>query len=398
MTSISEPTQPFDHHDPELGTEPALVARQAQMRAQCPIVHTEAQGGMYVVTGYDAARAIASRPKTFSSAKGVMIPYEDREKIPPLEFDPPEHTRWRKFMNAGLSAKAVAAIEPAVKQRVESLIDAFAHRGSCDLVAEFAVQVPTMTIAELVGITADARSEMVQRAHAWMGSAGTPDQPAEDARFAGFVMGQVQARRDHPTGDYLTTAVTEPVDGRMLSDGEIVGLMIALLVGGHHSTTSTLASMLMHVGSDEQLRARLISDPQDIEAAIEETVRLDTPLQAFARQATETTTVEGVEIPAGADVFVCYGAANRDPSVFDQPDEFDLERTPNPHLGFGVGIHKCVGIHLARMQVRVAVAAILRRIPDYQLVDVPVAHVVGGMQLLLPNLAVTFTPAEAATN
>ena len=359
----------------------------------CPVAHSDAHGGYYMLAGYQEVKQSAGAWKTFSSAGGTNLP-KAPIRIAALEFDPPDHAFWRDIYREVLNLGTYRSFEKRVEEQVAALIDAFVTRGHAELVAELTSVVPVTTICEIIGIQ-DAERAMAARRIALETFDLVGDPPALGAalgRFAGFCMEEVDARRRQPREDFLTRLGTEPVDGALLTDDQIVNLVISFLIGGHHSTTSAMTSLLAHVAADPALRDRLIADPELIPRAVEETIRLDTPLHGFYRQTTCPVDVAGVAIPEGSEVQLNYGAANRDPSVYAAPAQFDLDRPSTAHLGFGHGIHTCVGAQLARLELRLTLQQVLARLPDLTLAT-PLDESLwsGGHLQALPRLDITFT-------
>ena len=260
--------------------------------------------------------------------------------------------------------------------------------GECDLVSQFTEQLPPAVICRIVGLDDELAYEMrdvsMRLGTSWDSRDGLRGRAAPISAHSSCRRSSRVARRRRD--DYLTRLATEPFRGEPLPDEQIVMMMIGFLLAGHESTTAAMSSALYHVlsrGLDEQLLA----------SAIEETLRLNTPFHQFRRVTTCPVEIGGAELPAGADVMLNYAAANRDPDAFESPDEFVADRRPNPHLGFGFGVHTCVGAPLARMELRVAIPELLRRFPDLRLTQDGVQwDFVGGNLAFVHELCATFTP------
>jgi len=217
------------------------------------------------------------------------------------------------------------------------------------------------------------------------------------AEFGEVTVGEIHKRKREPRDDYLTYLASVEVEGRELDDDDYVVLLAAFLGAGHHSTTSAMSSLIYEVFSDDRLKAKLTENPEAIADAVEETLRLHPPFYGFFRRTTEDTEVEGVTIPEGCDVYMGWAAANRDPDQFPEPDEFRMDRGRNRHLSFGFGVHTCPGAPLARMELRVAIEELLRRIPDLKIeIDEPKYEFGGGDYAFLVELPVSFEPQAAA--
>ena len=381
-------------HDDHASSTREQHALYAELHSRpCPVAHSDAYGGYYMLVGHREVKQAAGSWQTFSSAGGTGLP-KAPIRIAALEFDPPDHAFWRDIYREVLNLATYRSSQTRVEAHVAALIDAFAPRGRAELVAELTAVVPVTTICEIIGIRDPERALAARRiALETFELTGDPEAlGAALGRFAGFCLEEVDARRRAPRDDFLTRLGTQPARGALLTDEQIVNLVISFLIGGHHSTTSAMTSLLATVASDPELRDRLVADPALIPRAVEETIRLNTPLHGFYRQTTCPVDVAGVPIPAGSEVQLNYGAANRDPSVYVAPDKFDLDRPTASHLGFGHGIHTCVGAQLARLELRLTLQQVLTRLPDLTLatpLDEPVWS--GGHLQALPRLEVAFT-------
>ena len=224
---------------------------------------------------------------------------------------------------------------------------------------------------------------------------GSPEFAERMDEFSAFVDGQLDERRAHPRDDFLTQVASGVVDGVTVDSEGATGLLIAYLLGGHHSTGSSIAFLFRELLSRDAVRSSVRSDPKLLAKAVEESLRLNTPLQYFARTALGDVELETGGVPRGRRVLVDLAAANRDPRQFENPDDFDLERRRNPHVAFGAGGHVCLGQHLARAEIRVAISRVLERLPDVALSGAAPEVVVGGKLLTTATLPVTFTPEVA---
>jgi cytochrome P450 len=385
----------FNHHESSVE---AMWELYPQLHSSCPVAHSDALGGFYMLTGYDDVKDAASRWNDFSSAGGMMLP-KAPFRIAAIEFDPPEHDFWRGLFREVLRPGTYRAFAERLEQHIHTLIGEFAASGRADLVAELTDPLPVMSICELIGIHEPDRAREVRRiALEAFYATGDPAASAEAlGSFAAFCLKEVEDRRSQPRDDFLTRLGTGTADGtesgRPLEDAEIVNLLIGFLIAGHHTTSSVMSSMLLHVAADPLLRVRLIDDPALIPKMVEETVRLDTPLHGFFRQTTRDVEIDQVPIPVGSEVMLNYAAANRDPAVFDRPQSLDIDRPKNPHLGFGFGIHTCVGAQLARLELQTTLRIVLTELTDLALRDEPINTLwSGGNLYMIDRLPVTFTP------
>ena len=384
----------FNPHETDVDGARGLYA--SMHRQGCPVIHSEQLGGFYLTASHPETRKAAADWRTYSSAAGVTLPKRPF-KSAALEYDPPEHGFWRDLFKEVLNLATYREFEAKITEHAGELIAEFAPRGRADLATELGEILPVMTICEIVGVHDRERALLAREiALEVMASFGDADASARAReRYVGFCMEEIDDRRRHPREDFLTRLGTaEVAPGRMLADDEIVSLLTGFLVAGHHTTSSLLAGVFQRVAADPELRDGLIADPTLISAAIEETLRLDTPLHGFFRRTTSATTFADVPIASGSEVMLNYAAANRDPAVFGCPEDFDLGRKPNPHLAFGFGIHSCPGSQLARLEARVVLEELLRRLPDLTADEEPVEiDWLGANLALIPRVPVTFTPA-----
>ncbi len=376
----------------------APPARSLEMfeaaRKQCPVAHSREHSGFYMLLDYADVKGAMSDHRTFSSEPQVLRPMLPRKPIPALEMDPPRHQAWRSIFTGAITAKTAASMESFVRADINRHIDGFIGAGSCDLIHELAEPVPAETICRLVGIDDALVPRVRETALAMFAAQGDPEEfGRRQADFAAITVSEIHARRSEPRDDYLTQLASLEVEGRALDDADYVGLMAAFLGAGHHSTTSAMASLIYEVFSKPEVRDALEREPAKIPGAVEEALRLRPPFFGFFRRATRPVTLSGVDIPEQCDVYMGWAAANRDPKVFESPGEFRMSRYPNRHLSFGFGIHTCPGAALARMELRVLLEELLRRIPDLQVaVDEPVYRFGGGDYSFMATLPVKFAP------
>lgn len=368
-------------------------------RGQCPVAHSREHDGFYMLLNYDDVKSAMSDHGTFSSEPQVLRPMLPRKPIPALDMDPPRHSAWRAIFNRAITPKTPRLMEPFVRADIGRHIDGFIERGSCDLIHELAEAVPAETICRLVGIDDELVQTVRERAVAMFAAMGDPEEfGRRQAAFAEVTVAEVHKRRAQPREDYLTQLASMEIEGRPLDDDDYVVLLAAFLGAGHHSTTSAMSSLVYEVFSKPEIRDALKADPSKIASAVEEALRLRPPFFGFFRRTKKATEVEGVEIPAGTDVYMGWAAGNRDPQAFEAPTEYRLNRPPNRHLSFGWGIHTCPGAALARMELRVLLEELLRRMPDLRVsVDKPDYHFGGGDYVYMATLPVNFTPGVRET-
>jgi cytochrome P450 len=349
------------------------------------------------VSSYDAVRGAALSTEQFRSGDGVFVPPNDLPAVPALEFDGDEHTRWRRLMNDLLSLSAVRRQHPMIVDVVDRQIDMFASSGTADLVKDFAHPVPGIVIGRLVGLTHEPALRSQELAEHVFGAIGDDGLDAAMGRFVEFIMPELHRRRTNPTGDFLSALASGRYHEMEVDDPTAVQILAALLGGGFHSTASGISSLIYHVISRPEIRSRVLTEPNDLKRAVDESLRITTPLQLFARTVAHETELEGVNLPAGSRCMLNYAAANRDPHTFPEPASFDIDRHPNRHLAFGIGPHLCVGQHLARAEMSIALSRLLTRLPDITLTSKPVlSGLVSGQLMRIETLPSRFTPSEEA--
>lgn len=386
-------TARFDQH--RASVEEAYAAYE-ELRAGCPVAHSDAHGGYVMLSRYKDVRKAAIDWQTFSSSKGTGLPQDrSRPPLPALEMDPPEQAAWRKLYVDALTPAALRAMEPLVAEIADDLIDCFAAKGTCDLVREYCEPLPILGISRAIGLTGKDPERI--RALALDLTESAPDPAAHRlaiGRLGEFVLSELHARRAAPLDDYLTVIAKAEIDGRPMSDQEAAIFMIGFLVAGHETTASAMAGMFSHVLGQPELQRRLLEDDRAMDAAIEEAVRLTSPFHGFSRTATRDVEVAGTVIPEGEVVRLCWASANRDADVFADPDRFDINRPANTHLGFGIGRHVCAGAPFARIEMRIALRRLLARLPDITAVNTEMDwHFAGGMMTIPERYEVRFTPA-----
>ena len=354
----------------------------ARARARCPVQKVRLADGhlAWVVLGYDAARRALGDPRISKDMLAALEANGDvvAGGLPGPEFsrhmlnvDPPVHTRLRRLVSRAFTPPRVAALEPAIRGIADKLLDELGETGpdaTVDLVEGYAYPLPFQVIGELLGIPEADRPEL----HAWFGvllTGWAGDPPAEAVKASGKIvayLGELAGtKRRRPDGD-LVSALAAAHDA--LTPQELLSTLFQLVVAGHDTTASLigngLVALLDHPG---QLKA-LLADLGQLPAAIDELIRFTAPVpHATFRVTAEPVTLGGVQIPAREQVLVCLGSANRDPGRFPAPDVLDIGRTGGPNLGFGHGIHYCLGASLARLEARIAFEVLLGRHPGLRL-------------------------------
>lgn len=406
------PTVHFDHHLAAFHEN--RVAEWAELR-KCPVAFNPSFGGFWAVSGYEEVSEACRDSLTYSSRYARRdsdgVDYRGIAGVPRpgntpalgiAEVEGPVHLALRRALGPFFAPTAVAEREPAMASLATSLLDERIEQGEIDLVADLTSPLPAMTTLDVVGLP---RANWHRYAELFTGfTAHGPGSPEHRAAMAAVpvVMEELaeatRSRRAEPSEDLLSALVTMRLDdGRALTDDEVTSV-VWNLVGGGVDTTSSLTSLtLLHLSDHPEDRRRLIDDPSLLPVAVEEFLRAFPVNESLSRTVTRDATLGGQQLRRGDHVLFSLLAANRDPRIFPSPDTVDLTRDPNPHLGFGVGPHRCLGMHLARSMFGVLLREVLTRIPDYR-VDP------GGVSYFGPNpslhgltrLRATFTPGRRA--
>ncbi len=337
----------------------------------------------YIISRHADLDMIYRDTKRFSSDKKKMFGPKYGEDSPLFEHhttslvfnDPPLHTRIRQAMVGALNARAIAAMEPALIKTVDLLLDRLSEKSHVDLIEDYASQIPIQVIGNLFDIPMDEREPLRDWSLAILSALEPSLTPKQEQRgndavreFIAFLRELVNKRRKapgNPDTDVLSRLIL--FEGEEISEIELLQNCIFILNAGHETTTNLIGNALTALHAFPDQMQMLKDEPEHIKRGVDEFLRFLSPNQFGNRLTTEEVEISGVTIPAGTNLHLCIGAANRDPSVFDDPNQLDLARHPNPHLAFAGGPHLCVGFSLARMEGRIAISRFLSRFPDYQL-------------------------------
>lgn len=342
------------------------------MREKGPVVHSDALGGFWCVTRYQEVRAAALDHRTFSSRNALEIGkqnWSDRPKTRLIETDPPEHTRIRKAMQAPILQKRMSNFSEGMRESVTDLLRVIAEKKEFDIVADLAEPIPQEVVGRILGFDEATRRinrELVLR----FVHSDLENSEATHADFWAFLIETVQDRLRHPGEDFLSELCTSEVDGKRFTEAELVGMLHGFALAGHHTAIDGISSMLKYASSDKVKKAYL-ADPSIGAQVVEETLRCDPPIHLEGRSTNVDTVVGGVEIPAGESVALLYASANHDDRHFENPEVFDISRGPVQHLAFGYGIHMCIGLHLARLEMNTVLEEMMRWFPSYRLAGEP---------------------------
>jgi cytochrome P450 len=329
--------------------------------------------GFVVVASRAAVDEVLRNPERYTSRDLVQL--GNVRPLIPLSVDPPEHLKYRKILDPLFAPKKMDAIEDDVAARVNHFIDSFVERGACNFSEEFAVPFPSAVFLGLMGLPWEELDNLLRLKDGIMRPGGGT-LPADEQMQIREGIGQeiyayfndiLDEREEHPEQDILTEFLRAEVEGEKLSREEILDICFLFLIAGLDTVTDSLSVFFAYLSQHPDHRRQIVEDSSVIPRAVEELLRWETPVAGIARAATDDSVVAGCPISAGSLVFVSIGAANVDPEVFKDPFEVRFDRVENRHLGFGGGVHRCLGSHLARRELRVALREWHRRIPDYEL-------------------------------
>jgi cytochrome P450 len=367
---------------PELAACPQPV--YSRMLAGCP-VHRAMVTGSAVISRYEDTMWGLRHPEIFSSEMDLQIALGNDRPMIPQQIDPPDQTRYRRLLDPHFSRRRMEALVPDIRKHAAALIDRFADRGECEFDREFAIPLPCTAFLSLCGLPYDDLDLFLKLKDGIIRPQNVyPDElrglePAQamekskelrkrsaDQIYAYFE-DVIADREKNPREDLMTQLVHAEIEGERLTHNEILDICFLLILAGLDTVTATLGCNIAYLAANPEQRRRLVADPELIPGAVEELLRWETPVTAVPRVCKQDVTIGGTEIKAGEMVTFLIGAANLDEGHFDHAGDVDFARGRNLHLAFGGGPHRCLGSHLARMELQVAMEEWHRRIPDYQI-------------------------------
>jgi cytochrome P450 len=371
---VSDWATDWSHLDEQWAADPYPI--QDDLRQRCPIAHTERFGGAWLPVTYDDVAAIAHDTERFTSRTVILGNFRPPLElapvgtIPPISSDPPFHHDARKLLLPPFTKTAISKLEPATRAFCHELIDTLGDRDVIDVATEYAEHIPMRVIADMLGYPPEDTSLFKEFVEVALEGINLPveERITSIGKQFDYHLKQIRAHVENPRDDLTTYLINAELYGNKLEAFHIAGTMSLLLVAGIDTTWSAIGASIWHLAKTPADRERLRSEPDLLPIAIEELLRAYAPV-TMARLVREDMEWHGVEMKAEDFVLLSFPAANRDPAQFERADEVVIDREANRHAAFGLGIHRCLGSHLARMELRVALEVWLERYPEFSLAD-----------------------------
>ncbi len=378
----------------------------AVLRREAPVFwHREPKGGpgFWAITKHADVVHVSKQPKIFSSWRGgtnifdLPQPELDQTRLMLVNMDPPQHTKYRRLVSQGFTPRQVARLEAHIRELASQIIDRVAPKGECDFVTEVAAELPLLVIAELMGVPVEDRRLIFDLSNRLIGFDDPEFQTSmEDGKQAAaemwaYAQELAERRRREPQDDLVSQLLNAEVDGERLTEMEFNFFFLLLAVAGNETTRNLISGGMLALFEHPDQKEKLLAHPELLPTAVEEMLRWISPVICFRRTATQDTELRGQKIREGDKVVMFYISANRDEEVFERADQFDITRSPNEHLAFGIGEHYCLGSNLARLEIRIMFEEILRRLPDIELAGQPRrlrSNFISGIK----SMPVRFTP------
>ncbi|MDQ0118787.1 cytochrome P450 [Pseudarthrobacter sp902506025] len=370
-----------------------------RMRATAPVFQDD-QSGSWHVFRYDDVQRVLSEHATFSSRMGGDNPSGTGQLFASslITTDPPRHRQLRSLVTQAFTPKAVDALAPRIAGLTDELMAEIAGKGSADLIRDLAYPLPVIVISELMGIPSEDRerfkhwSDVIVSQTRILPASETQDSTTSE--MVEYFLALIDQRRSRPGTDLISSLLAAEIDGQKLTVPELLGFCALLLVAGNETTTNLIGNAVLCLAESPGTLERLLSEPALVPQALEEVLRFRSPVQSMYRVAVADTVVGDQLIPAGAPIVAWIGSANRDGQQFQRAAEFDVDRNPNRHLAFGHGIHFCLGAPLARLEARIALEALLSRLPGLSVASgAQLERMDSSIVYGLKELPVTWQPA-----
>ena len=368
----------FDHTDPGWVQDPYPI--WDELREQCPVAHSDRYGGVWLPVTHEGVAAVAYDTEHFTSRSVVVSETRPGEGdlpapigiAPPITSDPPFHQHARRLLLPAFAPKPIAELEPFTRDLCRELLDSVAGRTEFDAAVEYAQHIPVRVIVGMLGFPIED-ADIFRRFISLI--IEDVDMPAaerealqEQNEIGEYLEARINEHLEHPRDDLTTFLLEAEIDGQKLEPDHVAGTMLLLMIAGIDTTWSAIGAALWHLATHPEDRKRLVAEPELLPTAVEEFLRVYAPV-TMARMVSQDFEFEGCPMREGDWLLLPFPAANRDPAVFEDADTFVIDRAENRHAAFGLGIHRCLGSNLARMELTVAIDEFLRRFPDFELSD-----------------------------
>lgn len=346
-----------------------------ELRAKSPVAWVEVLQG-WAVSRYADVDFVLHNPKLFPSSVWMARGFGDLNPVPGvpmlLDMNPPDHTRLRKLANRGFTPRLIRAMETHVQTITRELLAAIRKEEKCNLVDAVFSPLPLIAIAEMLGVEPERRADFKRWSDETVKGSSQPTDEAvraqilqTTAEMRAYLREAIARRRTQPGEDLLTAFVQAEEEGRILSTDEVLALVVLLLVAGNETTTNLIGNGVIALLDHPDELAKVRADRTLVPSLVEEILRYDTSVQVIFRETAQEIELGGVHLPAGAILYLLLGSANRDERKFPEPDRFDVRRNPQDHVGFGYGIHLCLGAPLARLESRIVLEELLFECPSF---------------------------------
>ena len=393
----------FNPLSPEVTANP--YPYYAELRNKAPVIWLEPFQS-WALSRYADVDFVLRNPQVFSSSVFTAEALGDLNPVPEvpwiLDMNPPDHTRLRKLANKGFAPRLIRALEPRVRAITQELIEALRSQPEGDLVATLSGPLPTIVIAEMLGVEPERRDDFKVWSDDVVRATGRPTDETEraqirksEAELRAYFEQMIERRRTEPGEDVITALVQAEEERDMLSSKEILALAVLLLIAGNETTTNLIGNAVLTLLTHPEELAKVRADRSLVPALVEEVLRYNSPVQVIFRRTAQDVELEGGKIPAGQNVFLLLGSANRDERQFPEPDRFDIARNPQDHVTFGYGIHYCLGAPLARLEGRNALEALLFDCPPFSCATERVEQIESMIVRGPQTLPLRFDTAEA---
>ncbi|MBI2705429.1 MAG: cytochrome P450 [Actinobacteria bacterium] len=410
MTDLLDPPD-IDTNDGRLYDDPWATYRWLRDNDPC---YWDASNELWVISRHEDVAYISRTTDLYCSKHGVRPKVAVPMSL--ISMDEPEHTRQRRLINKGFTPRQVKRLEPRIRDLSNQIIDEIQQRGEIDFVEDFAMHVPLIVIAELMGLSPDGRDRLYKWSDRMMGGDGHSDDPDDPhiiaaaeafGEYVEYLIPVIEEKRADPGEDLISILIGAYDEGALapgeatavegldeLTSDELLMFLVILLIAGNETTRNAITGGLKAFSDFPDQKQKLLDNPELTELAADEIVRFVSPVISFSRTVTRDHVLHGKNLKEGDKVLLLYQSANRDDRVFDDPDEFQIDRDPNPHLGFGIGPHFCLGANLAKLEITLVFEELFRRLRDIRVKgDAGIERSDNALVLAIEHLPAVFTPA-----